>query len=251
MERTIQEKLDEIERVHNVKILLAVESGSRAWGFASPDSDYDVRFIYVRPKEGYLALNEKKDVIEYILDDTLDINGWDINKTLKLLHASNPTLFEWMNSPIVYRRHPFMKKITDISDGYFLEKHGLYHYLSMAEKNYREYLKGETVRQKKYFYVLRPLLCCRYVLQNHVSPPMAFDQLLHTLMDKELVGAVERLLEEKRQSPEKREAPRIPELNSFIEKNIDSLKKEIDALPAAKKQPWEHLNALFLMSLEI
>lgn len=78
MRETILSKLDEIENRENVRILLAVESGSRAWGFASRDSDYDVRFIYVRPKEDYLRLEKTKDVIELPIEGELDINGWDL-----------------------------------------------------------------------------------------------------------------------------------------------------------------------------
>lgn len=102
MKDTIQKELAQIEQTQNVRILLAVESGSRAWGFASPDSDYDVRFIYVHPKDAYLRLQKHRDVIELPINDALDINGWDLTKTLRLLHKSNPTLFEWGASPIVY-----------------------------------------------------------------------------------------------------------------------------------------------------
>ena len=101
----INKKLKENEEKENIKILLAVESGSRAWGFASSDSDYDVRFIYVRNQKEYLRLNDIRDVIEWQLDETLDINGWDIKKALLLLKKSNPTLFEWWNSPIIYKKN--------------------------------------------------------------------------------------------------------------------------------------------------
>ena len=107
VEELIRKKLREIERQENCRILLAVESGSRAWGLASPDSDYDARFIYVRPKESYLKLERARDVIELPINDELDINGWDVDKTLKLLHKSNPTVFEWFSSPIVYQTTPF------------------------------------------------------------------------------------------------------------------------------------------------
>ena len=99
----VDRKLDEIEEMEGVKILHAVESGSRAWGFASPDSDYDVRFVYVRPEQYYLRLDEKKDFINWELDETLDINGWDLSKTLQHFHKSNASLYEWGNSPVVYR----------------------------------------------------------------------------------------------------------------------------------------------------
>ncbi len=158
MRETILRKLNEIENRENVKILLAVESGSRAWGFASPDSDYDVRFIYVRPREDYLRLEKTRDVIELPIEGELDINGWDLDKTLRLLRASNPTLFEWLSSPIVYRETEFARDFQGIMQQYFSSKRGLSHYLSMAGRNYREYLKGEKVKAKKYFYVLRPVL---------------------------------------------------------------------------------------------
>ena len=145
MKELIQQKLNEIEAKEHVRILHCVESGSRAWGFASPDSDYDVRFIYVRRVEDYLLLEKTKDVIEWQLDDTLDINGWDLQKALRLLHKSNPTLFEWNNSPIVYRTTDDWQRLSATINEYFQEKAALYHYLSTAKKNYREYLKGDTV----------------------------------------------------------------------------------------------------------
>ena len=124
MQNVIEEQLKEIEEKENVKIIYCVESGSRAWGFASPDSDYDVRFIYVRNKEDYLKLNKNRDVIEWRLDDVLDINGWDIQKALRLLYKSNPTLFEWSMSPIVYKTTPQWEKISGIVSQYFFEKTG-------------------------------------------------------------------------------------------------------------------------------
>jgi len=151
---TIKEKLIEIEKRENIRILHCVESGSRAWGFPSPDSDYDVRFIYVRPKEYYLRLDKTRDVIEWQLDETLDINGWDLQKMLRLLHGSNPTVFEWKNSPIVYKTSDEWKSISSVIDDYFNAKSGIYHYLSMAKTNYRDYLKGDVVRLKKYFYAV-------------------------------------------------------------------------------------------------
>ena len=156
MKDAIIEKIAELERKENVRVIHAVESGSRAWGFASPDSDYDVRFIYIRPKEFYLRLDKTSDFIEWQLDETLDINGWDLQKALRLLHSSNPTLFEWNNSPIVYKTTDAWSEIRAIINHYFSSKAGLYHYLNTANGNYREYLKGDTVRLKKYFYVIRP-----------------------------------------------------------------------------------------------
>lgn len=111
-----------IEGKENIRILLAVESGSRAWGFASPDSDYDVRFIYVRPWEEYLRLENTRDVIELPIDEVLDVNGWDLNKTLRLMHSSNPTLMEWLDSPIVYMEREETEKLKGLIQEYFSPK---------------------------------------------------------------------------------------------------------------------------------
>ena len=125
MKDVIEKKLSEIEKAENIKIIHCAESGSRAWGFASPDSDYDVRFIYVRPLEYYLRLDKTRDIIEWQLDDTLDINGWDLQKALRLLQKSNPTLFEWNNSPVIYRTTEQWKKVSDIINNYFIKKAGV------------------------------------------------------------------------------------------------------------------------------
>ena len=177
MRNMIVERLKEIEQRENIRILHAVESGSRAWGFASPDSDYDVRFIYVRPRNFYLKLEKTRDVLEFPIDDLLDINGWDLQKALRLLHKSNPSVFEWFKSPIVYKQTEFSNEFISMMENYFLKKSGLYHYLNMANGNYREYLRGEEVKAKKYFYVLRPLLACKWILRTNTPPPMLFSDL--------------------------------------------------------------------------
>ena len=159
----INEKLDEIERKEGVRILHAVESGSRAWGFASPDSDYDVRFVYVRPKEDYLRLDEPRDVIEWQLDEVLDINGWDLKKALRQFAKGNATLFEWSGSPVVYRTTDEWTKIKEVSKRYFSEKAAVYHYYGTAKSTLQGYLQGDMVKYKKYFYALRPLLAAQYI----------------------------------------------------------------------------------------
>ena len=251
MRDTILSKLKEIEERENIKILHCVESGSRAWGFASPDSDYDVRFIYVRPKEFYLRLDKTRDVIEWQLDETLDINGWDIKKALTLLHSSNPTLFEWNSSPIVYKTTDEWKRISDMINSYFVKKSGLYHYLSTAKSNYREYLKGETVRLKKYFYVLRPLLACRWILAEGTPPPMLFTDLMEKYLDDEIKPDVERLLDLKMNSPEIGEGKRIDRVNAYIDQSMEEIEKKIAKLPREEARGWDELNGIFLSLLHI
>lgn len=246
IEAIIQQKLTEIEQKEQVKILHAVESGSRAWGFASPDSDYDVRFIYVRRREDYLRLERSSDVIEWQLDETLDINGWDLRKTLILLHKSNPTLFEWNNSPIVYRTTPYWQGIRSKIDQFLTDKAGLYHYISMAQGNYREYLRGETVRLKKYFYVLRPVLAARWILAHHTPPPMLFTELAEAMLAPSLRPEVDALLKLKMQSPEVGTGARIPALNEYLEASFEALNRTAAALEPSASGDWETLNQMFL-----
>ena len=196
MKEIIVQKLREIEEREHVKILLAVESGSRAWGFASPDSDYDVRFLYVRTMTDYLRLDPVRDVIEQPINDLLDINGWDLQKALRLLYKSNPTLFEWLKSPIVYMETEFADRMRAVMNDYFSVKHSLYHYISMAEGNYRKYLKTERVKAKKYFYVLRPLLAGQWILKTGSPPPMLFSELAEAELPEAQSVSLCRLLSE-------------------------------------------------------
>ena len=250
MRETILEKLKEIEKNENVRILLAVESGSRAWGFASPDSDYDVRFIYVRPREDYLRLEKVRDVIELPIEGEMDINGWDLDKTLRLLRASNPTLFEWFSSPIVYRETAFADEFRSVMNKYFSSKRGLSHYLSMASSNYREYLKGDTVKAKKYFYVLRPVLACRWILDKGTPPPMLFSELVDSELDPAVAPDVDRLLDLKMNAPEIKTIPKIESINRYLDRCIEEVRSRIVQLPEDANHGWEELNRLFLSQLQ-
>ena len=246
MEKQIRGKLREIEETENVRILLAVESGSRAWGFASPDSDYDVRFIYVRPKNDYLRLETIRDVIELPIDDVLDINGWDLQKTLRLLYKSNPTLFEWFSSPIVYAQTEFADKFRKIMNEYFSTKRGIYHYINMAAGNYREYLKRDMVKAKKYFYVLRPVLACRWIMEKGTPPPMLFSELMDAELPKELAREVEKLLDLKVHSPEIKEIPRINKINEYLDVSLFEIQEKAQTMEEAKTIEWTALNELFV-----
>ena len=249
MRDLIIQKLKEIEQTENVRILHAVESGSRAWGFPSPDSEYDVRFIYVRPPEFYLKLEKTRDVIELPINDMLDINGWDLNKALRLLHSSNPTLFEWMSSPIVYLQTEFIDNLQPILDQYFSCQSGLYHYLSMVDGNYREYLKGDYVKAKKYFYVLRPVLACRWILHHQTKPPMLFSELMEAELEEAVKPAVKRLLELKMTAPEIKEIARVTQLNDYLDHSLESIKDEIAVYKVKHHADWAPLNDLFLKTV--
>lgn len=241
----INEKLDEIERKEGVRILHAVESGSRAWGFASPDSDYDVRFVYVRPKEEYFRLDEPRDVIEWQLDEVLDINGWDLKKALRQFAKGNATLFEWSGSPIVYRTTEEWTRIKEISKQYFSEKTAVYHYYGTANSTLQGYLLGDAVRYKKYFYALRPLLAARFIEEYHVAPPVLFDDLLKMDLSEELRQAIDELLEAKKRTTEGEENPQMPVIRDFIVSETERQKQIADDLEDDHNKDWTALNRLF------
>ncbi len=249
IEELISLKLKEIEEKEQVTILHAVESGSRAWGFASPDSDYDVRFIYVRDQKYYLGLQPKQDFIDWELDETLDINGWDLSKTLQHFHKSNATLFEWANSPVVYHTTPEWTQIYNTAKHYFSCKSAMYHYYGTARKNYHEHLTDTLVKYKKYFYVLRPILACRWIEKKACPPPVLFEELAREVLEDNLKTVVNQLLEAKKQMPESEKAPRIDYLNAYIEKQLEYYKPLVDAMTDDRTADWEALNAVFIKTI--
>ncbi len=250
MEKIIKEKLAEIEQKENVRIIYAVESGSRAWGFASPDSDYDVRFVYVRRPEDYLRIDEIPDVIEWQLDEVYDVNGWDLKKFLYLLYKSNQTAFEWAQSPIVYCNSEEWQKILPVLCNdcnhcdYFNPKGAMFHYLKLAENNNR-HLKSENVKLKKYFYVLRPLLACRWIEDRRTPPPILFSELAGGYLPAALTGEVNRLLSAKETAPEKGMIPRVEVLAEYIENELCKLKIAAENMPPREKGSMERLNKIF------
>jgi predicted nucleotidyltransferase len=219
-------RLARAEREHDVRILLAIESGSRAWGFASPNSDYDARFIYVHRPEWYLSvsLEEQRDVIEYPIVDDLDINGWDLRKALRLYWKSNPSFVEWIQSPLVYlQRGSFHDGSRALMRDVYSVESGMYHYRSMAKTNYRGYLQNDLVPLKKYFYVLRPLLAVRWLERNGTPAPIEFDRLLAMVDDRALLDAIDALLAQKRASLELDLSPQVPVIHEFIARELARL----------------------------
>ncbi|MDR1967498.1 MAG: nucleotidyltransferase domain-containing protein [Burkholderiaceae bacterium] len=222
-------ELQAIEAHHGVSVLFACESGSRGWGFASPDSDYDVRFIYVNQLSWYLSVDPARDVIEMPISGDLDINGWDLRKALQLLKRSNPTLLEWLQSPIVYCQHEReVAQLRALAEASFSAVRGYHHYVSMAKKNFRGYLQGSEVRYKKYLYVLRPLLAARWVREGRGIPPIRFAELAAAVLDDgALLGDINHLLDIKMRSGESATSPRWDGIHAFIERELDEAANRI------------------------
>ena len=240
----IKAKLSQIEQQKNIRILYACESGSRAWGFASPDSDYDVRFIYVRPLSDYLKVKAVPDFLECELNEVYDINGWDLKKFFKQLYKSNPVIFEWANSPIVYRETPEWERIKTVMNDYVLQVEMLHHYRGMAKSNVRSNFATSEVVLKKYLYVLRPVLACLWLMQKHTVPPTKFSKLVEEVLPVELKVSVDELLAVKMKSGEKEKGERIPQIDSFIETKLN----EATMFPVSKEEQENYgkLDNLFL-----
>lgn len=229
----IDARLAGIEFVFDVRVLYACESGSRGWGFASPDSDYDVRFIYVHSLPWYLKVSAQRDVIEVPISDELDINGWELRKALGLLKKGNATLIEWLDSPVVYRADgDFLQAMRDAARQTHQAERSFHHYVHMARKNYREYLRGDTVRLKKYLYVLRPLLATLWIEQGRGVAPMRFQDLVDAIVtDPNLRDAIHQLLAIKRAANESEYGQSLPIINAFIDSELTRLESVLPPLP--------------------
>lgn len=251
MRERILGEIKRVEAMYNVRVCYAVEAGSRAWGFPSKESDYDVRFIYVEKKEWYLSIDPKRDVIELPINNLLDINGWELRKALRLFKKSNPPLMEWLQSEIVYyQAFSLIDRMRSIQELVFEPKTVLYHYLNMARRNYRDYLHRDQVRIKKYFYVLRPILACLWIERYNTVPPIEFRLLVEELVeDKLLKQEINTLVKRKISSDELNNEPKIMVINHFVEEEIYRMQEYIKTLEVTKKDITLALNVLFRETL--
>lgn len=248
----IKKELHNLEKDNKIKILYAVESGSRAWGFESKDSDWDVRFIYAHNYDWYLSINEKKDNIEKILENDIDLSGWELKKALLLFRKSNPPLLEWLRSPVIYEEQfTTAMQLRNAVSIYFNPKSCLYHYLHMATGNYEAYFKEDIVRLKKYFYVLRPILACCWIKRTNEMAPMEFN----ILVDKEisnplLKNEINKLLSKKRNGNELNTGKRIKVIDDFIHEKLNYFKFFLSDFSFNKAIDFDLLNNIFRKTLK-
>lgn len=248
----IKNELVRLEGEHDIKILLAVESGSRAWGFASTDSDWDVRYIYVHRQDWYLRIDQHKDSQEEILPNDIDLSGWELRKALGLFRKSNPPLLEWLRSPIIYlEQFSTADKLRDLSEKYFNPRSCMYHYLSMAKGNFNEFLKDrDLVKIKKYFYVLRPVLACEWIENQKSFPPIEFDRLVESeVEDPAVKEAIDSLLIRKIAGEELTEEPRVDVLNDMLASKIKYFSELVGEIDTVDKPQTEVLDDLFRQTL--
>jgi predicted nucleotidyltransferase len=225
----IDEVLGSLERGEQVRILFACESGSRAWGFESADSDWDVRFLFVRPVKSYLVLDAPADQLERQVDSaygSLDVVGWDLAKSLRLLRKSNPALIEWFRSPIIYRWvEPFCAEMHGLVDRSFSPKASGFHYGNTARTYFREYLQTKEVRLKRYFYSLRAVLAFEWATGGRGIPPLPLEDLLDELMAPNSPARkdIDDLLKRKRAGTELGTGPPLPAVQAFLAEAIKSV----------------------------
>ena len=238
MNDKIQNKLKQIELEKGVEILYAVESGSRAWGFASPDSDYDIRFIYKHDLDYYLSLWEQTDVIEFMTEDDLDGSGWDLLKTVKLLAKSNAPLLEWIYSPVVYyENEAFMNQMRALAKDCFSPVACLHHYLGTT-KNFMAVCEQEEVKLKSYFYALRTALAGKWIIENNTFPPVAFMELL-PIAPQNIQEKVKELMQIKANQDESYLHPKEVLITDFLKETVQFNMENAAGLRSGKKMSVE------------
>ncbi len=250
----ILDELHKIEDQHNLHILYACESGSRMWGFESVNSDYDVRFIYVKSLEWYLGIEEKKrDNYELLVNDLIDISGWDLRKTLHLFNKGNPGLIEWLKSCYVYMENgSAIHQMRKLIEPFFSEITTIYHFLHMGKGNFDRYIKKkERVLYKKYLYVLRPILAVQWTATRHSSPPVLFQELVDNLsIEDQVREQIKHLVLVKKSGTELGEGNQIDVLHDYLGEQIDYWSKYIKTQKShitsdQKKERIEILNEIF------
>lgn len=218
------------------RVLYACESGSRAWGFPSPDSDYDVRFVYVMPLSFYLTVEPGRDTHEMMLPDALDLSGWEVRKTLRLFAACNLALCEWLGSPIVYRTTPWVDRLRGLMPQFFNPRKAMHHYLSSARSTETSHLSGDSLRIKKFFYVLRPLLAARFIERTLAMPPTAFAPLYQADdMAAPLRAQIDDIVAQKRNADEATPIRLGPDLLAFLQQEQLRLQQVEVTLPGAPR----------------
>ena len=243
----ILNELKELEKKENIKILFAVESGSRAWGFESKDSDYDVRFVYVRPLEWYMSISKRKNTLEVMINEDLDFAGWDLNKAVELLAKSNPPLGEWLNSSIVYtEKDNIIAEFDKLFDKYLRENALVYHYLSMASKDMETLREKREIKLKKYFYMLRSLLASKWVMLYHEKPPILLSELLTLVKNEAIQREVGKLLEIKKAGDESTKIVGNEIINEFIFDTKKEVEKMVKEIPNSKNTDLKFLDKFFL-----
>lgn len=234
MREKIVQALEAEAAKRDCRILFAVESGSRAWGFASPDSDYDVRAVYVKNLDSYLGLEESKaDTWEAMLPDEIDLAAWDLRKALRQMLRCNCSLLEWIGSPIVYADAGILSRLAEFGRRTFNPKHAAFHYASLFRHAIADRGDDGRIRVKKLCYALRANAAVRWVLERETMPPTGFQELLAGIkISDELRGAIGDLIRLKAVAAEKDRILPDPALSELLVDRFDEVGRLKDRPPA-------------------
>jgi len=249
MHLLVPRKLHQIEQEYGLHVLYAAESGSRAWGTNSESSDFDVRFIYIRPQAEYLRLESTKDVLEFPIEDGWDMCGWDLTKLLQLLYSSNSQIYEWFHSPVVYVDDGFSERLQPVLDAYFSVKTVVYHYLHQADLKLKKLQKDDPAKVKHYLYSLQHLSAARWVLLHHTPAPVDFSALM-TLLPEDICRKAQALLLQKTTRPDQPRIPRDLSLDTWLLEERSRIQQQIRQFPLEPRKEWAQLNRFFLAELQ-
>jgi predicted nucleotidyltransferase len=224
MKDAVIKELQIIESEANVRVLMTVESGSRAWGFASPDSDYDVRFIYVHEPDWYSRIFEDRDVIEKMLPGDLDVSGWELRKSLRLFSKCNLALNEWIGSPVLYQEVPgFRSELSTLIPVFFNPLGATYHYKSMAKQALSSITPDGRISIKKFLYATRALMACRWIERYQSQPPTEFLAMVRNLAPAGERSQIEQLVLQKSLAVEEAEIVIERSRRAEIQVELDAL----------------------------
>ncbi|RYY60311.1 MAG: nucleotidyltransferase domain-containing protein [Chitinophagaceae bacterium] len=248
MWQAITDKIEQIRAEQGIAILFCCESGSRGWQFPSPDSDYDVRFIYVRPFNYYLSVSDLDYDLSFPINDDLDIYGWDIRKVLQLIRKSNTTPFEWLQSPIVYAQQAgFRDQLWQLCQSYFSQRTNVHHYLGIA-RGFMEHLNpSNEIGIKKLFYIIRPVLSAKWCLEKNSIAPMTIGPLLDQVPEV-LKKTINQLIRQKATADEKSPVTISPHLREYLESEYNRISTD-PSLPDKTSFPLEPLDEFFINTL--
>lgn len=246
----IMDHLRYLEKEYEIKIIFAIESGSRAWGFPSPDSDFDVRFVYVRKRDWYLSIDERdrRDVIELPIFGDMDINGWDLKKALGLLIKPNPVLLEWLSSPIRYIwNEEACADLLNLSEDATFGRACTHHYWNLGTSVWKRHMEGQDLTNlKRYFYVIRPAMALRWLRMHPATPPpMNFYDLKEGVdLSVDLSECLDDLLDKKSKTKEMGMAPAIKIIDDFVLNEFAQVPDKLEELSKNKENLTDEANMI-------
>ena len=246
MNKIINQELTVMEEAKQVKTIFAVESGSRCWGFPSLDSDYDVRFVYARKPKSYMTLKRISETTDWILNDELDMIGWDISKFLRLLQKSNPNIIEWLHSPVQYVTTKYVEELRTLAEKCFDPHTEACAYVNMAYTHDVKYIKSQKATAKRYLYAIRAILAAKWCIERQTPIPILFEDLKNAMLEPQMLAIVDGIVIDKRLGIEKMPIDNIPQLDKWITETEKDIEENIQKLTPKEPISSDELDDIFI-----